>query len=410
MQVARRRQAEPALQQDLPRRAVGEVFAANDVGDALLGIVDDDRELVREDAVGALAGRSRRPRAPRPGAASPRRRSCQAITAAVVRHRRRGTHAQADRACRLAAEAGAAGARDRRARRHRRAVADRRARRCRRREREVASAAGAGKGAVGREQALQRGLVACRPRRLMDDRRVRRRGRGARAARRSPRPRRRRCAACRGLRCGPASARRARAHRATRRGRRPASRHGAGRWATARSGRRRAQTLPPSALMRRRPARRRRSARAARAVSSAPSSRSSHQRSASPSGGLRVLAPAAARRLARHSRVAPRARRRCTVLTSSRPAATCSRTIGSGTKPQPMLRSRASILACMSLTVSTSWPGSRLTVIGVMRWAESATATARWRISSRVARSARPSSPAHAAARPRRRSPSGRSP
>ena len=36
----------------------------------------------------------------------------------------------------------------------------------------------------------------------------------------------------------------------------------------------------------------------------------------------------------------------------------------------------------MSLTVSTSWPASRLTVIGVIRCAESATATARWRISS----------------------------
>ena len=36
----------------------------------------------------------------------------------------------------------------------------------------------------------------------------------------------------------------------------------------------------------------------------------------------------------------------------------------------------------MSLTVSTSWPGSRLTVSGARRCAESATATARWRISS----------------------------
>ena len=36
----------------------------------------------------------------------------------------------------------------------------------------------------------------------------------------------------------------------------------------------------------------------------------------------------------------------------------------------------------MLATVSTSWPGSRLTVSGAMRCAESATATARWRSSS----------------------------
>ena len=42
------------LQQDLARGAVGEVLAADDVGDALLGVVDDDGELVGEDTVGAL--------------------------------------------------------------------------------------------------------------------------------------------------------------------------------------------------------------------------------------------------------------------------------------------------------------------------------------------------------------------
>ena len=56
-----------------------------------------------------------------------------------------------------------------------------------------------------------------------------------------------------------------------------------------------------------------------------------------------------------------------------------SRAIGSGTKPQPRPRSCASILVCMLLTVSTSWPGSRFTVSGARRCAESATATARWR-------------------------------
>ena len=58
---------------------------------------------------------------------------------------------------------------------------------------------------------------------------------------------------------------------------------------------------------------------------------------------------------------------RCTNLITSRPAAMCSRTIGSGTKPQPMQRSSASIFSCMLLTVSTSCPGSRLTVVGAMR-------------------------------------------
>ena len=53
VQVARRRQAELALQQDLPRRVAGQVFAADDVADALRRIVDDDRQLVGEDAVGA---------------------------------------------------------------------------------------------------------------------------------------------------------------------------------------------------------------------------------------------------------------------------------------------------------------------------------------------------------------------
>jgi hypothetical protein len=37
-----------------PRRVVGQVLAAHDVGDALLGVVDDDGELVGPQAVGAL--------------------------------------------------------------------------------------------------------------------------------------------------------------------------------------------------------------------------------------------------------------------------------------------------------------------------------------------------------------------
>ncbi len=43
-----------ALQQDLPRGRCDQVGSAHDVGDALQGVVDDDRELVREKPVGAL--------------------------------------------------------------------------------------------------------------------------------------------------------------------------------------------------------------------------------------------------------------------------------------------------------------------------------------------------------------------
>src|SRR5204862_2025282 len=39
---------------DLAGGAVGEVLAADDVADALLAVVDDDRELIGEDAVGTL--------------------------------------------------------------------------------------------------------------------------------------------------------------------------------------------------------------------------------------------------------------------------------------------------------------------------------------------------------------------
>ena len=48
-----RTKAERTLQQDLARRVVGQVLAAHDVGDALLGIVDHHRELVGPQAVGA---------------------------------------------------------------------------------------------------------------------------------------------------------------------------------------------------------------------------------------------------------------------------------------------------------------------------------------------------------------------
>ena len=45
--------SEQMLQKDLARRRIEQVGAAHDFGDPLRGIVDDDRELIREPAVGA---------------------------------------------------------------------------------------------------------------------------------------------------------------------------------------------------------------------------------------------------------------------------------------------------------------------------------------------------------------------
>ena len=71
VQVARRRQAERALQQDLARRVVGQVLAAHDVGDALRGVVDHHRQLVGPQAVGAPQHEVADRAAPRPDAAGP---------------------------------------------------------------------------------------------------------------------------------------------------------------------------------------------------------------------------------------------------------------------------------------------------------------------------------------------------
>ena len=220
----------------------------------------------------------------------------------------------------------------------------------------------------------------------------RRRGRSARAGRGSLRWRLRHCAARRGPRCEPASGRRVRAHRASSRARRRASRRAAGRWATERSGRRsgvigghlRGAAAQVSASSPR-GVRRRRGCHDARARRCAwPGSPADRATSAAPARAAACAPRRGARRpgCARRSRGGASAASRCTGLTTRRPAAMCSRTIGSGTKPQPMQRKSASIFSCMLLTVSTSWPGSRLTVAGVRRCAESATATARYRISS----------------------------
>src|SRR6266567_2046282 len=54
VQVRRCRQAEPALQPDLARCRGEQIGAAHDVSDVLCCVVDDDRKLIGEQAVGAL--------------------------------------------------------------------------------------------------------------------------------------------------------------------------------------------------------------------------------------------------------------------------------------------------------------------------------------------------------------------
>ncbi len=51
MQVGRLGQMQVALQQDLSRRVVGQVFAANDVRDTLRRVVHHNGQLVRKQAV-----------------------------------------------------------------------------------------------------------------------------------------------------------------------------------------------------------------------------------------------------------------------------------------------------------------------------------------------------------------------
>ena len=51
--VGRRRQSEQLLQRDLPGRRREQVIAAHDVADAIRRVVDDHRQLVGVQAVGA---------------------------------------------------------------------------------------------------------------------------------------------------------------------------------------------------------------------------------------------------------------------------------------------------------------------------------------------------------------------
>ena len=54
VQIGRCGQPQLLLQPDLPRRRGEQIRAADDVGDRLVGVVDDHRKLVREQPVGAL--------------------------------------------------------------------------------------------------------------------------------------------------------------------------------------------------------------------------------------------------------------------------------------------------------------------------------------------------------------------
>ena len=54
VQVTRRGQPERLLQSDLAGGVVGQIFSAHHIGDALLGVVHHDRQLVSPEAVGAF--------------------------------------------------------------------------------------------------------------------------------------------------------------------------------------------------------------------------------------------------------------------------------------------------------------------------------------------------------------------
>src|SRR5436190_5689765 len=51
MEVARRAKTEPLLKQNLPRRRIEQIRPAHYVGNTLLGIVDDDGQLISEHAI-----------------------------------------------------------------------------------------------------------------------------------------------------------------------------------------------------------------------------------------------------------------------------------------------------------------------------------------------------------------------
>ena len=54
MRVRGGRKTERPLKRDLARRGIEKIRAAHDLRHALRGVVDDDRELVRERPIGAL--------------------------------------------------------------------------------------------------------------------------------------------------------------------------------------------------------------------------------------------------------------------------------------------------------------------------------------------------------------------
>jgi hypothetical protein len=79
MRVARHGHAEQPSEQDLTRRRLEQIVATDDLADTRRGVVDDDREVVRRPAAGAL-------RIPAPDDAVVNRRrggSAEAISKAI---------------------------------------------------------------------------------------------------------------------------------------------------------------------------------------------------------------------------------------------------------------------------------------------------------------------------------------
>ena len=99
--------------------------------------------------------------------------------------------------------------------------------------------------------------------------------------------------------------------------------------------------------------------------------------------------PGRGRRLRARRSAAARAPAAPLRFTTSRPAAMCGRAIGSGTSRSPCRAAGPPSLPRMGGTVSTSCPGSRLSVRRRHARAVSATATARWRRTSSASAGAR---------------------
>ena len=221
VQIGRRRIAEPALQEDLARRRGEQIGAAHDVRDLLQRVVDDDRELVRVEPVGApddeIADVAREVL---------RLQALQAIAELDARVADAHAHGALRALAPIRRDAVAAGA-----------GVDALAAGADGGRFELAPRARALVDVAARAQPIERRRRRARCAPIAARRRRPRRIRSARAWRGSPLPRRAASAARRRPRCAPATGRRRRARRNSSRAPRRASRSAAARWARARSGR-----------------------------------------------------------------------------------------------------------------------------------------------------------------------------